>query len=114
MKKARRISVLLKEHDGEIYLGVWEECVENMKLTTKSSYDLLMETIEVSLYNFKKKYASNRDCMLKIGIYDEDKRKVLGMFDARPEYIKDKLTGNWVGILPKKDWWEEVCKEDIE
>ena len=110
--KTRKISVLLKEHDGEIYLSMWEDCMGDVKLTTKSSHESLMDCIEFSLNNFKKAYAANRDVMLKVGIYDETNRKSLGIFDARPEYKEDKPTGNWIGVFPRKDWWEEICKGD--
>ena len=112
----RKISILVKEHDGEITLGMWEELSEHMKVTTDSTHKELLDTIEFSLNNYRKRYSDGtRDIMLKVGIYDETRRKALEIFDARMEWKGDKPTGNWIGIFPKKDWWENYRKgEDVE
>lgn len=112
----RKISILVKEHDGEITLGMWEELSEHMKVTTDSTHKELLDTIEFSLNNYRKRYSDGtRDIMLKVGIYDETRRKALEVFDARMEWKDDKPTGNWIGIFPKKDWWENYRKgEDVE
>ena len=111
----RRISVLLKEHDGEITLGVWEDCSEHMKVTTESTYKELIDTIEFSLNNYRRSYSDGtRDIMMKIGLYDEDRMKALEVFDVRMEWKDGKPTGNWTGEFPEKDWWEKYRKgEDV-